>query len=60
MVDALRYAFKEKEEVDSLPDALKADIYGRLGHTLKDTAIYFCWKRRRRTCNCEVFLYRLE
>jgi DNA repair ATPase RecN/PHP family Zn ribbon phosphoesterase len=39
-VDALRYMFKDREEVDQLPNQLKQDIYGRLDHALKDTAIF--------------------
>jgi DNA repair ATPase RecN len=39
-IDALRFVFKDKAEVESLPQNLKQDIYGRVGHTLKDTTIY--------------------
>jgi DNA repair ATPase RecN len=40
VIDALRYMFKRKEDVDSLPDKLSADIRGRLDHALKETAIH--------------------
>lgn len=38
-IDALRYIFKDKADVDSLPSPLRTDIYGRLDHALKDTSI---------------------
>jgi DNA repair ATPase RecN len=39
-IDALRYVFKNKTDVASLPDHLRNDIYGRLSHTLKDTTLF--------------------
>jgi len=39
-IDALRYVFKEKKELDLLPEKLREDIIDRLNHTLKNTTIY--------------------
>lgn len=38
-IDALRFVFKDRAEVELLPTHLKQDIYGRLNHALKDTTI---------------------
>ncbi len=38
-IDALRFVFKDRAEVELLPPHLKQDIYGRLNHALKDTTI---------------------
>jgi DNA repair ATPase RecN/PHP family Zn ribbon phosphoesterase len=39
-IDALRYIFKEKRQVDSLPESLRNDVYGRLDFALRDTAVH--------------------
>jgi DNA repair ATPase RecN len=38
-IDALRFVFKDRAEVELLPAQLKQDIYGRLEHALKDTTV---------------------
>jgi len=39
-IDALRYIFKDKKEIESLRDSLKKDVYDRSQHTLRNTALY--------------------
>jgi hypothetical protein len=39
-VDALRYIFKDKAQVESLRPALKKDVFDRSDHTLKSTSLY--------------------
>lgn len=39
-IDALRYIFKEKREIEVLRPALKRDVYDRSEHTLRNTALY--------------------
>lgn len=39
-IDALRYIFKDKREIESLRPALEKDVYDRSEHTLKNTTLY--------------------
>jgi len=39
-IEALRYIFKDKGEIESLRSALKKDVYDRSEHTLRNTGLY--------------------
>lgn len=48
-IDALRYIFRGKAEIESLRDTLKKDVYDRSEHTLKNTALYILMESADRT-----------
>jgi DNA repair ATPase RecN len=48
-VDALRYIFKDKKEIESLRDTLKRDVFERAEHTLSNTSLYVLMQSADRT-----------
>lgn len=48
-IDAMRYIFKDKTEIESLRDTLKKDVYDRSEHTLRNTALYVLMESADRT-----------